>query len=156
MKILVVCLGNICRSPLAEGILQDLADKAGLLWNIDSAGTNGIHTGEAPHRYSIKVAAENGIDISRQRSRLFIKEDVDRFDLIYAMAADVMDEMKAIAGDAYDHKKIRLFLEESEAGKNRDVPDPWYGPEDGYHEVFTLIRGASEKIIDRYGITAVQ
>ncbi|HQW92614.1 MAG TPA: low molecular weight phosphotyrosine protein phosphatase, partial [Ferruginibacter sp.] len=71
MKILMVCLGNICRSPLAEGILQDKAVKAGLNWQVESAGTNGYHTGEPPHHLSIKVAQKNGIDISQQRSRIF-------------------------------------------------------------------------------------
>ena len=81
MKILMVCLGNICRSPLAEGILQDKINKAGLNWQVDSAGTNGYHVGEAPHRLSQKVARMNGIDISGQLSRKFIKEDFERFDL---------------------------------------------------------------------------
>ena len=85
MKILMVCLGNICRSPLAEGILQDKARKAGLKWSVESAGTNGYHTGEAPHPLSQKVARINGVDISKQRSRNFVAEDFDRFDKIYAM-----------------------------------------------------------------------
>ena len=156
MNILIVCLGNICRSPLAEGILQDMADKAGLPWKIDSAGTNGFHSGEAPHQLSIKVAAENGIDISSQRSRIFVREDMTRFDRIYAMAADVLEEMKSIAGRSFEEQKTCLFLEELYPGKNRDVPDPWYGPETGYHEVFALISQASKKIISKYGVTAVQ
>src|SRR5215510_15835414 len=97
MKILMVCLGNICRSPLAEGILQEKAWKAGLKWSVESAGTNGYHTGEAPHRLSQKVAKSNGIDISKQRSRNFVPEDLKRFDKIYAMSIDVIDDMKRIA-----------------------------------------------------------
>jgi protein-tyrosine phosphatase len=139
MKILMVCLGNICRSPLAEGILQEKALKAGLNWQIESAGTNGYHTGEPPHQLSIKVAGVNGIDISKQRSRRFIAADFENYDLIYAMAADVLEDMRRIAGQHFDEKKVRLFLEESFPGENKEVPDPWYGPEDGYHEVFEII-----------------
>ena len=150
MKILMVCLGNICRSPLAEGILQHMAAKAGLDWTIDSAGTNGYHTGEPPHRLSIKVAAQNGIDISTQRSRIFVAADFDNYDMIYAMAGDVMDEMKSIAGKKFDHQKAKLFLNELSAGENRDVPDPWYGTEPGYHDAFEIIREACETIIKKY------
>src|SRR5688500_14109060 len=98
MRILMVCLGNICRSPLAEGILRHKAQAAGLNWEIRSAGTNGYHVGEAPHRLSQKVAKLNGIDICEQRARRFEAEDMERYDRIYAMADDVIDEMKAIAG----------------------------------------------------------
>ena len=91
MKILMVCLGNICRSPLAEGILRHKAKEAGLNWQVDSAGTNGYHVGEAPHHLSQKVAKLNGIDICEQRARRFVKEDFDRYDKIYAMADDVID-----------------------------------------------------------------
>jgi len=147
MKILMVCLGNICRSPLAEGILQNKARKAGLNWTIDSAGTNGYHIGEAPHRLSQKVARKNGIDISNQRSRLFVKEDFARFDKIYAMSGDVMDDIKRISKEKFDNKKIDLLLNEIYPGENRDVPDPWYGAEDGYHKVFDLIDRACEQLI---------
>ena len=92
----MVCLGNICRSPLAEGILQEKIKKAGLNWEVDSAGTNGYHVGEQPHYLSQKVAKLKGIDISCQRCRRFVKEDFKRFDKIYAMAGDVIEEMKWI------------------------------------------------------------
>ncbi|MGG9963314.1 low molecular weight protein-tyrosine-phosphatase [Ferruginibacter sp. SUN106] len=149
MKILMVCLGNICRSPLAEGILQDKVIKAGLNWIVESAGTNGYHTGEAPHHLSIKVAIQNGIDISRQRSRKFVAEDFDRYDKIYAMAADVMDDMKRIAKNKFDPKKADLLLNELFPEQNLEVPDPWYGPEKGYHEVFELIDKACEQVVRR-------
>lgn len=150
MKILMVCLGNICRSPLAEGILQHKAKKAGLNWEIDSAGTNSYHTGEAPHALSQKVASLNGINICDQRARKFVKEDFEKFDKIYAMADDVIDDMRRIAKDKFDDHKATLFLNELYPGKNMSVPDPWYGPEPGYHEVFTLIDQACEKIIMKY------
>jgi len=150
MKILMVCLGNICRSPLAEGILQDMAAKAGLDWTIESAGTNGYHTGEPPHRLSIKVAAQHGIDISTQRSRIFVAADFENYDIIYAMATDVMDEMRSIAGKKFDREKAKLFLNEQYAGENRDVPDPWYGTESGFHEAFAIIREACEVVVKKY------
>jgi protein-tyrosine phosphatase len=150
MKILMVCLGNICRSPLAEGILEHKARAAGLDWTIESAGTNGYHTGEAPHHLSQKVALLNGIDICHQRSRKFVKEDMDRYDKIYAMANDVVDDIRRIAGNRYDAGKVELFLNELRPGKNHSVPDPWYGPEPGYHEVFALINETCDKIIEKY------
>ncbi len=150
MKILMVCLGNICRSPLAEGILQDKISKAGLNWQVDSAGTNGYHVGEAPHRLSQKVARMNGIDISGQVSRQFVKEDIERFDKIYAMAADVLDEIKYLASEKFIAGKVDLLLNEKYPGQNRDVPDPWYGTEPGYHIVYDMIDKACEKLIKNY------
>lgn len=150
MKILMVCLGNICRSPLAEGILQEKIRKASLDWTIDSAGTNGYHTGEAPHPLSIKVAAQNGIDISRQQSRQFTKKDFDQYDLIYAMAEDVIEDIKKISEDKFDHTKVELLLNEIYPGENRNVPDPWYGTEAGYHEVFEIIHSACNSIVENY------
>lgn len=147
---LFVCLGNICRSPLAQGILQHKARAAGLDWVVDSAGTNGYHTGEAPHLLSQKVARQNGIDISGQRARRFTAADFQRFDMIYAMAGDVTDEMRRIAGRQFDPAKVDLLLNQLRPGSNEDVPDPWYGPEPGYHEVYALIDAAAEKIIQQY------
>jgi protein-tyrosine phosphatase len=150
MKILMVCLGNICRSPLAEGILQEKAWKAGLQWSVESAGTNGYHINEAPHPLSQKVARLNKIDISKQRSRRFIAEDFDRFDKIYAMSDDVIDDMKRIAKNKFHEKKVDLLMNELFPGKNVDVPDPWYGPEPGYHQVFKMINDACDVIINKY------
>jgi len=95
MKILMVCLGNICRSPLAEGILESKAKKLGLHWEIDSAGTNNsYHIGEAPHPLSQKVAKLHAVDISQQSARAFVPDDFDRFDKIYAMSSDILVHMK--------------------------------------------------------------
>lgn len=151
MKILMVCLGNICRSPLAEGILQHKAKSAGLNWTVESAGTNGFHVGEAPHRLSQKVARLNGIDICNQRARQFVAADLERYDKIYAMAGDVIDEMKTIAGWKWDAARVELLMNELHPGKNEPVPDPWYGPEPGYHHVYELINDACETIIEKYG-----
>lgn len=150
MKILMVCLGNICRSPLAEGIMEHKIQEHNLEWQVDSAGTNGYHVGEAPHRLSQKVAAMNGIDISRQRARDFTPGDFEQFDIIYAMAKDVIDEIKWIAGKSFDPAKIKLLMDEVYPGKKMDVPDPWYGPEPGYHEVFKMIDKACDTIIKKY------
>jgi len=149
-RILMVCLGNICRSPLAEGILRDKARAAGLDWEIDSAGTNGYHIGEAPHPLSVKVARNNGIDISNQRARRFTAADFQRFDKIYAMAGDVIDEMRRIAGRQFDASKVDLLMNEVHPGRNEDIPDPWYGPEPGYHEVYALIDQAADQMIARH------
>lgn len=152
----MVCLGNICRSPLAEGILQDKAFKSGLTWSIESAGTNSHHTGEPPHPLAQKVAKLNGIDISRQRKRKFTADDFEKYDLIYAMAEDVLADMKRIAGKKFDASKTDLLLNELYPGENDDVPDPWYGPEPGYHEVYKLIDLACDAIIKKYSITDKQ
>jgi len=150
MKILMVCLGNICRSPLAEGILQEKIKKAGLNWEVDSAGTNGYHVGEQPHHLSQKVAKLRGIDISCQRCRRFVKEDFERFDKIYAMAGDVIEEIKWISKDKYNGQLVELLLNEVYPGKNKDIPDPWYGTEKGYHEAYDLIAEACDAIIKKY------
>ncbi|MES2429603.1 MAG: low molecular weight protein-tyrosine-phosphatase [Bacteroidota bacterium] len=150
MKILMVCLGNICRSPLAEGILQQKALKAGLDWTIDSAGTNGYHIGEHPHMLSQRVASKNGIDISCQLSRLFAKEDVDKFDKIYAMADDVLADIKYIAKEKFDPEKICLLLDEVYPGQHKEVPDPWSKVEIEYHKVYDLLDKTCDEIIKKY------
>lgn len=151
MKVLMVCLGNICRSPLAEGILQQKANAAGLRWLVDSAGTNGYHVGEAPHRLSQKVAAANGVDISGQRARRFVAADFQHYDKIYAMAGDVVDEIRRISGRQFDPAKVQLLMNELHPGNDEDVPDPYYGSEPGYHEVYNMIDAATDKIIAKYG-----
>jgi protein-tyrosine phosphatase len=147
MKVLMVCLGNICRSPLAEGILNHKLNKAGLQWEVDSAGTNGYHVGENPHRLSQKVANSRGIDISCQQCRIFSKHDFDHFDKIYAMAADIIDEIRWISKEKFDPSKIDLLLNVSYPGENRDIPDPWYGGEEGYHLVYNLIEEACDVLV---------
>ena len=150
MTILMVCLGNICRSPLAEGILKEKCKKAGLSWKIESAGTNGFHNGEAPHYLSQKIARINNIDISNQQSRKFVKQDFERFDKIYAMAEDVIDEIKQIGKDQYISTKVNLLMDEVYPNQNKEVPDPYYGAEDGYHSVYNMIEIACDEIIKNY------
>ena len=146
----MVCLGNICRSPLAEGILQDKAFKAGLTWSVESAGTNRYHTNDSPHPLSQKIARQNGIDISRQLARSFVASDFEMYDKIYALAGDVMDEIKRIAGKKFDGTKADLLMNELHPGENIDVPDPYYGPEAGYHEVYKMIEKACTMIIRKH------
>ncbi|TXH20254.1 MAG: low molecular weight phosphotyrosine protein phosphatase [Chitinophagaceae bacterium] len=146
----MVCLGNICRSPLAEGVLQHKADALGLNWQVDSAGTNQYHIGEPPHRSSQKVAKENGIDISKQRARKFIPEDFDHYDKIYVMATDVWRDVKYLAGNKFDKNKIDYFLNELYPGENQDVFDPWYGTEKDFVSVFDQINQTADAIIKKY------
>jgi protein-tyrosine phosphatase len=149
MKILMVCLGNICRSPLAEGILKHKAQLAGLQWKVESAGTGAYHIGEAPHTLSQKVARMNGIDISNQRARQFVKEDIIYYDKIYVMDSSNYNDVKRICREEWVADKVDLLLNESHPGQNRSVPDPWYGKEDGYHEVFKMIEEACDMIIQK-------
>ena len=146
----MVCLGNICRSPLAEGIMRSKIEGNALDWEVDNAGTNGYHVGEAPHRLSQKVAAMHGIDISMLRARNFSADDFEKFDLIYAMAQDVIDEMHYITGKKFQPGKIKLLMDEVYPGKHIEVPDPWYGPEPGYQLAFDMMDKACNKIIEKY------
>lgn len=150
MKILMVCLGNICRSPLAEGILQHKVKSAGLSWEVDSAGTANYHVGEPPHKLSQKVAKHNGIDIGCQQCRQFKKEDMLAFDKIYVMDSENYINVKLISKEFWDENKVDLLLNELHPGKNMGVPDPWYGTEDGYHKVFKMISNACDAIIEKY------
>ena len=148
----MVCLGNICRSPLAEGILQHKADKLGLNWEVDSAGTAGYHVGEPPHKLSQKVAKLNGVDISNQRCRQFKKEDFLHYDKIYVMDTSNYNDVKRLSKELWDENKIDLLLNEIHPQKNENVPDPWYGEEDGYHKVYKMIDEACEEIIKKYSV----
>lgn len=125
---------------MAEGIMQEIIREKQLDWEVDSAGTNGYHVGESPHPLSQKVAAIHGIDISNQVARRFVKEDLQRFDRIYAMANDVIDDIRRIAGQAFDKEKVSLLP------GNLEIPDPWYGAENGYHTVFDMIMRACRQI----------
>lgn len=151
MRILFVCLGNICRSPIAEGVLRHKAAAAGLDWTIASAGTESYHIGEAPHKFSQKVCSVQGIDISGQRAKRFTAADLKAWDKIYAMAADVLEEIYSIGGRTADYSHVGLFLNELHPGENESVPDPWYGEEAGYTPVYEMIEATCNKIIARYG-----
>ncbi|MBP7166988.1 MAG: low molecular weight phosphotyrosine protein phosphatase [Bacteroidia bacterium] len=147
MKILMVCLGNICRSPLAEGIIrQKLAHHKNSV-TIDSAGTGGWHAGEAPDRRSIAIAERHHIDISEQRARKLVKSDLDSFDIIFAMDASNYRDIKAMANDS-QQEKIHLFLEFAGMGQ-KDVPDPWYGDMTDFESVYHLLDKAGDEVVLR-------
>ena len=150
MQVLMVCLGNICRSPLAEGVLQHKARKAGFNWSVQSAGTGAWHVGEPPHEFSCKVALQNGINICNQRARQFVKDDFNKFDFIFVMDSSNYTDVKKISGNLFDKRKIDLLLNTSYPNENRNVPDPWFGKEEGYQQVFEMIDAACERIIEKY------
>lgn len=150
MRILMVCLGNICRSPIAEGVLKYKAKQKGLNWTVESAGVESYHVGEAPHKYSQKVCLSKGIDISGQRARKFSSKDIDAYDKIYAMSDDVLEEIRRVAGKNMDSNKVDLFLNELFENSNASVPDPWYGGEEGYLPVYEMIDKACDAVIEKY------
>lgn len=145
MKILMVCLGNICRSPMAEGILKHKIHALGLNWQVDSAGTGSWHVGEAPDPRSISTSAENGIDISDQRARQFKQRDFDAFDLILAMDSSNYNNIVQLAREDSDRQKVNLLLNYSHPGQNRAVPDPYF--EGGFQAVFEMIEAAVDGLI---------
>lgn len=155
MKILMVCLGNICRSPLAEGILQhkiqqqiNSGNKQFETWKVDSAGTSGFHSGEKPDRRSIKIAKENGIDVSEQRSRQFNTRDFEAFDVIYVMDSSNYRNVIALAKTNEEKAKVKLIMNEFYPKENINVPDPYYG-EYGFENVFEMLDNACNEIMEK-------
>ena len=145
----MVCLGNICRSPLAEGILQHKADEKGLGWTVESAGTSSWHSGEQPDSRSIQKAKEYGIDISHQRSRQFTGYDFERFDLIYAMDTSNYRDMIRLAKSEAEKVKVKIILNESIPDMNQSVPDPYWN-DNGFEEVYQMLEKACTAIIEKY------
>ncbi|OWK99092.1 protein-tyrosine-phosphatase [Kaistella haifensis DSM 19056] len=144
MKILAVCLGNICRSPLAEGILKSKLPESFI---IDSAGTIALHEGEHPDKRAISTAAKYGLDISKQRSRPILPKDFVEFDVIYCMDLSVFETVISMAKTEAQKSKISLFLKEAEIPVNNfEVFDPYWSEMDGFEEVYQLLSDASEKI----------
>jgi protein-tyrosine phosphatase len=147
MKILVVCLGNICRSPLAEGILLHLAEKHKARFTIDSAGTSDYHIDEAPDARTIANAKKHNIDLTPLRARQFTVKDFDAFDKIYVMDKSNLQNVLKLARHESDKQKVDLFLNISHPNQNMEVPDPYFGGEAGFENVFQLVWNASEKLI---------
>ncbi len=148
MHILMVCLGNICRSPLAEGILRHKINQRELNWQIDSAGTADWHEGIPPHELSCKVAKQNGFDISEQRSRPLKVEDFDRFDYVFVMDRSNYSNVKQLAGAGFNPNQVRMIMNELHPGENREVPDPWSHSIDAYHSVFAMLDQACDQLIE--------
>jgi len=142
-SILMVCLGNICRSPLAEGILKSKLPQQDFY--VDSAGTSGYHSGEKPDSRSIDVARENGLDITSQRSRPFTVEDFDLFDYIYVMDYSNYDNVIHLARNEADKAKVKLILDEINS-YTQEVPDPYYGGNKGFDNVYNMLDEACEVI----------
>jgi protein-tyrosine phosphatase len=149
MKILMVCLGNICRSPLAEGILQPKANENSLTIEVDSAGTAAYHVGNLPDERSIEVAKKYEIDLTNQRARQFQAKDFQEFDLIYAMDAENYNNILKLSSSKEDEEKVKLILNEIEPESNSSVPDPYYGGKDGFENVYQMLDLACDKIISK-------
>ena len=142
-KILMVCLGNICRSPLAEGIMRSKLSED---FTVDSAGTGGWHAGELPDKRSIATAKNRGLDITNQRARQFKKSDFDTFDHIFVMDNSNFKDVLALAPNEEAKSKVKLILNEIFPNENVDVPDPYYGGQDGFENVFDMLDQACEEI----------
>lgn len=146
-KVLMVCLGNICRSPLAEGILKSKVDNSQI--QVDSAGTGGWHVGDLPDKRSIEVARKHGIDITDQRGRKFSAYDFESYDHIFVMDTSNYRDVVALTKSSDEKEKVQLILDELFPGENVDVPDPYYGGKEGFDHVFNMIDEACEKIAHR-------
>ena len=148
MKILMVCLGNICRSPLAEGILAHKTQHLDV--TVESAGTAGYHIGKLPDSRSIEIANKYEIDISNQKARQFSRADFDEFDIIYAMDTNNFAHLTSLAENQNERNKIRMILNEINPESFDSVPDPYYGGDNGFHLVYNMLDKACNKIITQF------
>jgi len=146
-KVLMVCLGNICRSPLAEGILKSKVDPNKVL--VESAGTGGWHVGELPDPRSIAIARQNGLDITDQRGKKFSTYDFEIYDHIFVMDNSNYRDVVKLASSISEEQKVQLILDEIFPGENVDVPDPYYGGDHGFEKVFQMLDEACENIVRR-------
>ena len=146
-KILMVCLGNICRSPLAEGILRQKAERANLPLQIDSAGTSNYHTGEHPDKRTIQNAHKHNVDVSKLRARQFTVHDFDAFDHIFVMDSSNYNDVTALARNERDKQKVEMILNRVYPDSNMSVPDPYFGGEQGFENVFILLDKACDVIV---------
>lgn len=144
----MVCLGNICRSPLAEGILKSKVERSKVF--VDSAGTGSWHVGNEPDPRSVAVGKKYNIDITSQRGRQFSAKDFQDFDLIYVMDNSNLADVLALAENDAQREKVKLILDEVFPGENVDVPDPYTGGEIGFENVFKMLDEACEQIAKRF------
>lgn len=147
MKILFVCLGNICRSPLADGLMRKKVAEKELDWTVDSCGTAAYHIGNLPDSRTRANAAEHGVDLNMLRARQFEVEDFDNFDHIYVMDQSNYNNVKAVARNPQDMDKVQLCLSVLENSDYTEVPDPYYGGEQGFETVFQLLDKATDEIL---------
>jgi len=144
VKVLMVCLDNICRSPLAQGILESKVNLDEVF--VDSAGTAAYHVGNLPDERSIDVACNYGINITNQRARKFTVQDFDEFDYIYAMDISNYQNILMLARGEEDENKVRLILNEIYPSENKSVPDPYYGGNQGFENVYQMLDEACDVI----------
>jgi len=147
MKILFVCLGNICRSPLAKGIMADKIRKFNLSAETDSAGFESFHRGDPADPRSVAVAAAHGIDLTDHVARMFTARDFDHFDLIYVMDRTNYNDVMGLARDSADENKVDFILNLVNPGEDRQVPDPWYGGKEGFEKVFRMLDQACDRLV---------
>ena len=147
-KILMVCLGNICRSPLAQGILEEKAKLHNIDIDVDSAGTGSWHVGSLPDKRSISTAFNHNIDISSQKARKFNTRDFNTFDRIYVMDTDNLRDVLRLSSSEIDSDKVKLILNLTHPEQHFSVPDPYYGGQNGFEEVYILVDAACEKLSD--------
>ena len=147
MKILMVCLGNICRSPLAEGILAHKTKHLNI--RVDSAGTSAYHIGELPDKRSIEIASKYNIDLSSQRARQFSRKDFEDFDIIYAMDTNNYAHLISLAENESERQKAKMILNETYPESFKSVPDPYYGGDNGFQIVYDMLDKACDKIVSK-------
>ena len=148
MKILMVCLGNICRSPLADGLLRKKIAENKLDIEVDSAGTSAYHAGNTPDERTIENALRHNLDLSKLRARQFKKEDFQEFDLIYAMDRMNYYNVLELADSDEDREKVKLILAELPDESLNEVPDPYYSGEQGFEKVYQLLDAATDAIVE--------
>jgi protein-tyrosine phosphatase len=150
LKILMVCLGNICRSPMAHGLLQDKIARLKLDWEVDSAGTSGYHKGELPDKRAIACMKKHGIDITYQRSRPITIKDLEYYDLIFVMDRANLRDVSDMAGTETELQKIAIIMSLANGQHPEDVPDPYYDGNNGFEIVYSMLDKATDKLIEKY------
>lgn len=145
-KVLMVCLGNICRSPLAEGIMLKLIKENNINMRVDSAGTSNFHVNEGPDKRTIVNAAKHDVDLKPLRARQFKASDFEKFDQIYVMDKSNLSNVLALASSEEHKAKVDLLLNASNPGMNLEVPDPYFGGEQGFEDVFQMVYKACQHI----------
>lgn len=149
MKILMVCLGNICRSPLADGLLRRKVRENNLPVEVDSAGTSGFHAGQAPDHRMIEISEKHGTPLAFLRARPFSTNDFKHFDHIFVMDENNYNDVLSLAKDEQEANKVKFILNEVHPDENREVPDPYYGTWEDFEYVYDLLDQATDRIITK-------
>jgi protein-tyrosine phosphatase len=147
MKVLMVCLGNICRSPMADGLMRKKVADHNLDVVVDSAGTGDWHVGHAPDLRMLETAKRNGVPINKLRGRQFIVEDFDAFDRIIVMDKSNFANVTKLARDEKDTQKVEMFLNLTHPGKDIEVPDPYFGGDEGFQDVFDMLDAGTDVLL---------